>query len=150
MKTFQLKIITLSFVSVFLSSCTTLMFTSLDVLRPAKIAFVPEANNLLIVNNTITQPAEYGHKIQLLNERAKKVTLPTDSLSIFCLGALKEELDGKNFFSTIQLLPNTLNSGSDFNNISRLNTENVKNLCKSQQADVILSLDKITCLLYTS
>lgn len=144
MKTFRLKIITLSFVSVFLSSCTTLMFTSLDVLRPAKIAFVPEANNLLIVNNTITQPAEYGHKIQLLNERAKKVTLPTDSLSIFCLGALKEELDGKNFFSTIQLLPNTLNSGSDFNNISRLNAGNVKNLCKSQQADVILSLDKIT------
>lgn len=143
MKTFRLKIIILAFGTVFLSSCTTLMYTSLDVLRPAKIAFAPNANNLLIVNNSITQPADYGHKIQLLNEKTKKILLPTDSLSIFCLGALKEELDGKNFFSTVQLLPDTRNSGTDFNKINRLNADTIKNLCISQQADVVLSLDRI-------
>jgi len=143
MKTFRLKIIILAFGTVFLSSCTTLMYTSLDVLRPAKIAFAPNANNLLIVNNSITQPADYGHKIQLLNEKTKKILLPTDSLSIFCLGALKEELDGKNFFSTVQLLPDTRNSGTDFNKINRLNADTIRNLCISQQADVVLSLDRI-------
>jgi len=119
------------------------MFTGLDVLRPAKMIFDPNANNLLIVNNSITQPAVYGHKTQLYNENAKYVMLSTDSLSLFCLGSLKEELDGKNFFSTVQILPDSRNNGKDFSTITRLSADTVKNLANSYHADVILSLDKI-------
>jgi len=143
MNTFKLKIIILAFGSVFLTSCTQLMFTSLDVLRPAKMIFEPDANNLLIVNNTITQPAVYGHKTQLYNENAKYVMLNTDSLSLFCLGSLKEELEAKNFFSTVQLLADSRNDGKDFSTITRLNADTVKNLCNTYHADVVLSLDKI-------
>jgi len=144
MKTNKLKLIILVFGTVFLSSCTTtLLYTSLDVLRPAKTVFIPEATNLLIVNNAVTQPAENGHKTQLLNEKAKRVALPNDSLPIFCLGALKEDIEAKNFFSTVQLIPNTVNPGKDFNIIKRLNTDSVKNLCSTYNADVILSLDRI-------
>lgn len=143
MKTFKLKFICLTFGIVFLSSCSNLLFTSLDILRPAKIAFAPEAKNLLIVNNTITQPKNVGHKSQLLNEKEKNVLLVTDSLSIFCLGALKEELDGKDFFSTVQLIPNSKNSGSDFNMVYNINADSLKKLCNVYQVDAVLSLDKI-------
>jgi len=98
MKTYKLKILILAFGAVFLSSCTSLLYTSLDVLRPAKIAFAPEATNLLLINNTVTQPPELGHKTQLLNERTKYVLLSSDSLPIFCLAALKQELEAKDFF----------------------------------------------------
>lgn len=40
------------FINILLSSCSSLLFTTLDVLRPAQVAFPPEVNNLLIVNNT--------------------------------------------------------------------------------------------------
>jgi tetratricopeptide (TPR) repeat protein len=143
MKTYKLKIILLAFGSVFLTSCNKLLYTSLDVLRPAKVAFEPEAKRLLIVNNSVTQPSDYGHKTLLTNEKPKNIDVITDSLSIFCLGALTEDMDEKNFFSSVLLLPNSINTSKNFTSINKLNSEDVKKLCSSNHADAILSLDKI-------
>ncbi len=143
MKTHKLKIILLVFGVVFFTSCTKLLYTSLDVLRPAKVAFELNANNLLIVNNTVIQPSNYGHKTQRLNEKVKNIRLSSDSLAIFCLGALTEDLEGKDFFSSVQLIPNTVNTGTEFFKSSEFNFELVKKLCQSNGANVILSLDNI-------
>lgn len=143
MKTHRLIPFMLAFGFVLFTSCTSLLYTTLDVLRPAKVAFATDANDLLIVNNAVKQPAEYGHKTKLLNESPKNVLVKTDSMSIFCLGALTEDLEGKDFFSSVQLIPNTVNTGNEFFNSAGLNDETVKNLCQSKHANVILSLDKI-------
>lgn len=143
MKTIKLKIILLAFGSVFLTSCTSLLYTSLDVLRPASISFAPEANNLLLVNNSITQPPELGHKTELLNQNTKYVLLSSDSLAIFCLATLKEDMEGKNFFNSIKMLTDSKNQGIDFSTIKKLDPDSVKNLCADAQANVILSLDRI-------
>jgi len=144
MKRHKLKFVILAFGIIFCTSCTSsLLYTSLDVLRPAKVAFATDANDLLIVNNTVNQPAEYGHKTQILNAIPKNTRINTDSMSIFCLGALTENLEEKNFFSTIQLIPNTINKGTEFFRSERLNNDTVKSLCLAKQANVILSLDKM-------
>ena len=143
MKPHNLKFILLAFGIVFLSSCTSLMYTTLDVLRPAKVVFAADANNLLIVNNTITQPANIGHTTTLLNKDPKNVALSTDSLAIFCLGALTEDIDGKDFFSTVKFEPNSINTDSNFDSLAPLNRFAVKNLCLSHNSNVILSLEKI-------
>jgi len=129
--------------TVLLSSCTTLLYTSLDVLRPAKVAFAPEAKNLLIINNTVVQPPEVGHVTQLIGENSRNILMQTDSLSIFCLGALTEELSAKNFFSSVSLIPRTINKSNNFNQTTGLNADTVKHYSATNQADVILSLDKI-------
>lgn len=143
MKTQKLKYLILAFGTVFLSSCSELLYTSLDVLRPAKVAFAANANNLLIVNNTVKQPENMGHRSELLNQKTKNVSLETDSLALFCLGSLKEELDSKAFFSSVQLLTRSLNKSDNFLITNPLNQDSVKALCRSNYADVILSLDKI-------
>ncbi len=122
------------------------MYTSLDVLRPAKVAFDKDANNLLIVNNSIAQPVEFGHHNYLYDKEPYGVALSTDSLSIFCLGALAEDIEGKDFFSSVQLQPATINTGTNFDNVYPLSKETVKSLCLSHKANVILSLDKIKVL----
>jgi len=143
MKTPKLIPFMLAFGVIFFTSCTSLLYTTLDVLRPAKVAFATDANDLLIVNNTVNQPAEYGHSTQLINQSPKNVSVKTDSMSIFCLGAMTEDLEGKDFFASVQLIPNTINSGKEFFSTAGLNDETVKNLCQSKRANVILSLDKI-------
>ena len=125
------------------SSCTSTLYTSLDVLRPAKVAFEPDAKNLLIVNNSIIQPANYGHINLLLNEKPKLISVATDSLAIFCLSALKEGIEEKNFFSSVQLLTNSTNNSTDFIAINQLNKDSVNSLCKQYQTDAILALNKI-------
>lgn len=143
MKTYKLKIISLAIVSVLLSSCTRVMFTSLDVLRPAQIAFAPQASNLLIVNNAVIQPSDFGHKTTLLNAEPKKIVLPADSLAIFCLGALTEDLQGKDFFSSIKLLPKSTNTHTNFSKTYPLNKNTVTDLCLKYHANTILSLNNI-------
>jgi hypothetical protein len=125
------------------SSCTTKLYTSLDVLRPAKIAFSPEVKHLLIVNNTLIQPPNSGHKTHLLTENPKDISIKTDSLSLFCLGALTESLKEKDFFNSVELNEKSINSSFDFNIISSLRPETTKELCEKNHAEAILSLDKI-------
>jgi len=78
MKTRKLKFIILIFGTVFLASCSESLYTSLDVLRPAKVAFAKNANNLLIINNTTKQPDNLGHRTDLLNQKTKSVSIDTD------------------------------------------------------------------------
>ena len=144
MKTLNLKHVLLFLGIAFLTSCSTpLLFTSLDVLRPAKVSFDLNSNNLLLVNNTITQPASYGHKTQLYNEKQRNVNVRCDSLALLCLSALNEELENKDFFSTVQFLPNSVNQEYDFYNSAHLNKETVQSLCKTNESNVLLSLDRI-------
>jgi len=143
MKTYKIKILLLTLVAIFGTSCTQLLYTSLDVLRPAKVAFAMDANDLLIVNNTVNQPIEYGHNTKLLNQTDKSVSIKTDSMSIFCLGALAEDLDGKDFFASVQLVPNSINTGTEFFRSEGVTPEKVKKLCLEKHANAILSLDKM-------
>ena len=129
--------------TVLFSSCTGLLYTSLDVMRPAKIAFAPDANDLLIVNNTVNQPPEYGHRTELLDGITKNVLMNTDSMSIYCLGALTEDLEGKDFFSSVILNPATKNKSDEFFNPAELTQEEVNNLCRTNHVKALLSLDRM-------
>jgi len=120
------------------SSCTKLLYTSLDVLRPAKVNFDVNANDLLIVNNAAVQPPNYGH-----TTKTKNIIVRADSVAIFCLGALNEDIESKNFFKSAQLIPKSQNIANDFNNPSTLSKALVNKLCIENHSNIILSLDKI-------
>lgn len=143
MKSTTLKIFGFVLFSIFLNSCTTLLYTNLDVLRPAKVTFSPEIKRVLIVNNSVIQPYDYGHKTQLLNNKVKNITISTDSLSIFCLGSFSEELIQREFFTSVDLLPNSMNKSTDFFYVKYLNSDTIKALCARYKADAIISLDRI-------
>jgi len=143
MKTRKLKFIILIFGTVFLASCSESLYTSLDVLRPAKVAFAKNANNLLIINNTTKQPDNLGHRTDLLNQKTKSVSIDTDSIPLFCLSALTEELDSKGFFTNVQFKQNSQNTSTNFSIINPIDKDSINQLCRTNQADVILSLDKI-------
>lgn len=76
MKTFKLKIITLAFGTVFLSSCTKLLYTSLDVLRPVKVAFNSDVNNILIITNTCRNQQISDTALCLHSKDLKKKSIP--------------------------------------------------------------------------
>ena len=144
MKTHKLRICILAFGAVLFTSCSPkLLYTTLDVLRPAKVAFANDANDLLIINNAAIQPADYGHKTEFFNELPLNIRMKTDSMSIFCLAALTEDLEGKDFFSSVQLNPTTINKESEFFKPATLDEATVKKLCLENHTNVILSLDRI-------
>lgn len=142
MKKVTMPSIFVVFVVLLLSSCTTLSYTSLDVLRPARVSFDPKATNILVVNNTVKQPIDYGHKTELFNETTKNLKIDTDSLALFCLGALIEDLSEKEFFDNVHLHLNSVNTETDFFTIKSIPQDSVKALCDRYNTDVVLSLDR--------
>ncbi len=143
MKPYKQKFILLVFGIVLFSSCTQLLYTSLDVLRPAKVEFNSNANDLLVVNNAVIQPQSYGHKTVLMNNKTTNLLLSSDSLAIFCLSSLAEDMENKAFFSSVKVLPNSVNKSIEFFKPDKLMDDTVNVLCKSNQANILLSLDNI-------
>jgi hypothetical protein len=119
------------------------LYTTLDVLRPAKVSFPADADKILIINNSSVQPFDYGHKTELLNDKARNVRENTDSLSIFCLSALAEELSDKYFFKSIVLHQNSVNKSNLFFTLQPLTADTIQKLCKKYDVNVVLSLDRI-------
>jgi len=126
----------------FANSCTSMLYTSIDVLRPAKVVFDKDVTNLLIVNNSVSQPESYGHTIELYGEKKKNVSVNTDSLAIFCLSVVNEEFQKNEFFPQVQLHLPTVNHSGSFLTAKSL-VSDMKFMSEQYNADVILSLDKI-------
>lgn len=125
------------------SSCTSMLYTSIDVLRPAKVSFDKSAKNLLIINNTVMQPASYGHTNQLLGEKKKNTSINTDSLAIFCLSVVNEEFQKKEFFEKTYLHLPTINSNGSFLIAKTPVRDSILAFASTYNADAILSLDKM-------
>lgn len=126
------------------SSCkTAMLYTTLDVLRPAQVEFAPDVENLLIVNNSAIQPVDSGHTVRLFNGKPQSISVSTDSVALFCLSVLADEIESTDFFSMVDLHLESLRKNQDFKSLVPLQRETVKNLCEMYDADAVLSLDHV-------
>ena len=127
-----------------ITSCaSTRMYTTLDILRPAQVSFAPEVNNILIVDNSVSQPATVGHYLEKLNSNESQIELQFDSASIFCTASLRENLEEKGFFRNVYQAHNRLNLTGDYAKITPLTPEVVKSLCAVYHADAVLALNRL-------
>ena len=124
-------------------SSTKMLYTSIDVLRPAEVVFPANVNSLLLVNNSAPQPQEMGHTTSLLDGSIQNISLNTDSLSLFVLSALNEELDNAGFFANNSLVVNSINTGNDFSKITPIPAAQLQSLCADHAADAVLSLNSL-------
>ncbi len=117
-------------------------YLSIDILKPGDITFKKEAMNLLIVNNTVKQPAGFGHSV-IDNGQMSLVEQNTDSAALFCLAGTYEAFEEFGFFSSVQWIENSQNKGSNFFTLNYLTNEQTDSLAKVYNADVLLVLNRI-------
>lgn len=128
---------------VVLSSCSGMLYTTIDVLRPAKVSFPVDVNNLLIVNNAASQPQSYGHKTVLFNENQKSVTVDADSLPVFALASFAESVLEKEFFNSVNLEHQSINNKEDFFSVSLPEAKQLKELLEKYGANGIITLNRV-------
>lgn len=144
MKSTTLNLILALGLTFLLNSCSTpKMFTTLDILRPATVSFAPEVNNVLIVNNSVIQPSNIGHYDTKLFTNPVSIDLIFDSAAIFCTASLRESLENKGFFNSVELSTNNQNNKDNFYQLAPLSKETVKSLCGIYKTDAIISLERI-------
>jgi hypothetical protein len=125
------------------SSCSGMLYTSIDVLRPAKVSFPVDVNHLLVVNNTLPQPHSYGHVTELFNENKRNVSVETDSLAVFTLASFSESVLEKEFFSSVNLVHESINKGSDYFSVSLPDQTAIQRLTDEFGANGIIALNRI-------
>lgn len=136
------KFLFISCLALSLASCkTAMLYTTLDILRPAQVGFAADAQRMLIVNNSAVQPAVVGHTNRPLFKPAEAVAVSTDSVALFALSVLAEEMDATGFFESVDLQLEPVQPDRKFDEIIPLQYATVRQLCDSFDVDVILSLD---------
>lgn len=128
------------------AACSTshnLLYTTVDVLRPAVVVFPKDVNSLLTINNCVPQPENEGHTMLLLDDEIKSVGIKTDSLPMFLLSALNEDIENKGFFADNALIVNSINTRDDFSKISPLSPVQIENLTQQTGTNAILALNKL-------
>lgn len=130
-------------ISLVFTSCSGMLFTSIDILRPAKVIFPPEVTSVVLINNSVVQDPGYGHTTQFFNENDKSVSIPTDSLSVYCLAALAEGMAEKEFFSRVTLEPNSINKKQYYYVPTPPNRDTVEAIARRNKADGVISLNRI-------
>lgn len=126
-----------------LSSCSTMLYTSIDVLRPATVTFPLEVEDVVIVNNTLPQPHELGHITELFGEHPKKHIIDTDSLPLFHIASLAQAMTNKEFFQSVKVETSSMNKGDLFHSPSPPSDSTINLLKKAHQSKAIISLNRI-------
>jgi len=134
----------LIFLVVTMMSCDSKMyFTTLDIMKPAEVTFPLGINNVVIVNNSVPQPAFIGHYNTQLTGNTTTENLRFDSAAIFTTSALKDALRNKGFFNNVELSLTNQNFSDSYKYINKLSSTNVKALCNMYNANAVISLERI-------
>ncbi len=126
-----------------LSSCSGMLYTSIDVLRPAKVTFPADANDILIINYARPQPHNHGHTIELFNENVKKINIDTDSLPAFAVASLARAISDKGFFRTVLFDHVSINQNNYFFTPTTPDDSTIKSLTQKHRVNGIISLNRI-------
>lgn len=143
MTTFRFNRIVFIVLAAALSSCTNTLYTSIEVLKPARVTFPKSVNSVLIVNNAPVQPEKMGHKTEMFNQKPTTPEINTDSLGIFCVSSFAEALAEKDFFYKVETSPIN-QTNLDFKlSPQPMSIEKAAELCKTYKTDAVISLNRI-------
>lgn len=120
-----------------------MLYTSIDVLRPAKVTFPADANDILIINNARSQPHNHGHTIELFNENVKKINIDTDSLPVFAVASLARSISDKGFFRTVLFDHISISENDYFFTPMAPDDKTIKSLAQKHQVSGIIALNRI-------
>ena len=139
------RLITIFVLAFSLASCSGLLYTSIDVLRPAQVAFPTTVNEVAVINNTIAQPHSLGHQNDLFDKNETSISIDTDSLPVFALASFIETMQDTEFFAYVDFNFNldSENTSRDFNTLSLLSQYQVDSLYDKHGVDALVVLNRL-------
>lgn len=131
----------------FAISCSTVNTLTISVQRPAEITIPLDIATISVVNNAVDQPADIGHKYFQYKRELGVVEVKADSINSILTGALAQFLDEAQFYSRVSFYPHALRNDQSFLQEKPLEASDVQEICESEGADAVLSLDRFLVLL---
>jgi hypothetical protein len=126
------------------SSCSSVYRFSVDVQEPAAVTLPLSAQKVLILNNSVSQPEEYGIERTRDGKQAKAIyPLSLDSMVWSATDEIAGVLDESNFFNTVAVYQLPLRSDSDWLSKTVLSPEIQSDFYDTENFDALLVIDRL-------
>lgn len=141
----QLYILILSLVCCFGLHAQQRYF-SIEVREPAKLqlpAGRPEVRTLLVVNNTVTQPDNFGHKNKRNDQETGVSAVELQDAARQCVFGAQEVLDAEGVYEEVGVISKSQNEMRNFYRRTPLTAQRADSLMDFYGADAILVLNQL-------
>jgi hypothetical protein len=118
-------------------------YFSVDERYPAKRTELKDKQRILVVNNALTQPNDFGHTTMIDGESRGNVEVDLSRSVLYCLFATTQSMESTGEFDAVELMEISQNNSSNYYSRTPLTFSQAEQLCIDYQADALLTLNQL-------
>jgi len=128
------------------TSCSSIYRFSVDIQEPAKVTLPVYAQNVLILDNTVTQPEDMGIERKFDGEpviQGGGLSLALDTMVWFAIDEITVVFDESNFFNTIAVYRKPVRNDTEWFSQVELSPELQSELYENEKFNTLLVIDRL-------
>ena len=118
-------------------------YFSVDERYPAERTQLQGKQRILVVNNALTQPQDFGHSTILDGENKGNVEIDLSHSVLYCLFATTQSMESTGEFNAVELMDISQNHSTNYYSRTPLTFSQAERLCTDYQADALLTLNQL-------
>ena len=118
-------------------------YFSIDEYREPEQATLQGVQRLLVVNNALVQPEDFGHSTVVDGQHQNGVSVKLDRALLYAMFSLTRTLDESGDFISAELLDISQNTSTNFYNRQTLSAQRVRGLLLEYEVDALLVFNQL-------
>ncbi len=118
-------------------------YFSVDEYCAAERPLLKDSRQVLLVNNTVPQPEDFGHSIAVDGVPRENDRVALDQAPLHCLFTATQSMDESMEYERVELLEISQNSSADFYHRNQLSRSQMQALCEEYEVQALLILNQL-------
>ena len=139
----KLHILLLLLLFAVVSSAQQQWYFSVDERYPAERKQLQGKQRILVVNNALTQPSDFGHTTMVDGESHGNVEVNLSRSVLYCLFSATQSMELTGEFDAVELMDISQNHSTNYYSRTPLTFSQAEQLCADYQSDALLTLNQL-------
>ena len=118
-------------------------YFSVDERYPAERQQLQGKQRILVVNNALTQPQDFGHTTMIDGENQNHAEIDLSRSILYCLFSVTQSMESTGEFDAVELMDISQNHSTNYYTRTPLTFSQAERLCTDYQADALLMLNQL-------
>ena len=118
-------------------------YFTIDEYKDAERDALRGVRNVLVVNNALIQPADFGHSTVLDGKNQSGIEIALDRAPLYNMFSLTQFLDASGELTLVELLDQSQNSSTNYYQRMVLSQERARELIQTYEVDALLVLNQL-------
>ena len=118
-------------------------YFSVDERYPAERQQLQGKQRILVVNNALTQPQDFGHTTMIDGENQNHAEIDLSRSILYCLFSVTQTMESTGEFDAVELMDISQNHSTNYYTRTPLTFSQAERLCADYQADALLTLNQL-------